>query len=79
MQPTGGSAGARGPAADEVLPQSRREIVRRGLARSDLDWAKAVTGLREALLGMSGQLDALEQRVADLELERLESGHNSPG
>ena len=51
MQSRGGSAGARERAAEEVLPQSRREIVRRGLARSDLDWAKAVTGLREALLG----------------------------
>ena len=53
-------------ASDAVRP-SRREILDRQLARSDLHWARAVTELRESLIGMAGDLDELEQRVRSLE------------
>jgi hypothetical protein len=45
----------------------RRELVAQQLARSDQHWTRAVTELREGLIGMAGELDDLERRVRDLE------------
>jgi hypothetical protein len=43
------------------------DIVRSQLARTDAEWAKAVSELREVLIGIAGELDLLEARVRELE------------
>jgi hypothetical protein len=47
--------------------RSRVDIVRSQLARTDAEWAKAVSELREVLIGIAGELDLLEARVRELE------------
>jgi len=52
------------------MARTRQEIVRAQLARTGVDWDKAVQELREALIGVATEIDVLEGRVKDLEAER---------
>jgi hypothetical protein len=49
---------------------SRAEIIRVQLARTGVDWDKAVQGLREALIGLATEIDAMDERLKELEAER---------
>ena len=60
------SAGSGGEPVESAR-RGRRQILDRQLARSDEYWARAVTELREGLIGMAAQLDELDRRVRELE------------
>jgi hypothetical protein len=52
------------------MGRARQEIVRAQLARAGVDVADAVRELREALIGLATEIDALDARVKELEAER---------
>jgi hypothetical protein len=52
------------------MERTRQEIVRAQLARTGVDWAEAVRELREVLIGLAIEIDALDQRVKQVEAER---------
>ncbi|MGO8905937.1 MAG: hypothetical protein ACLQMH_09980 [Solirubrobacteraceae bacterium] len=52
------------------MESTRQEIVRAQLATTGVDWAKAVRELREVLIGLATEIDALDGRVKELEAER---------
>lgn len=51
------------------MTRTREEIIRTQLARTNVDWDKAVQELREALIGLAREIDTLEGRVKRLEAE----------
>jgi hypothetical protein len=55
---------------DSRMGGAREEIVRAQLARTNLDWAKAVQELREVLIGLASEIDGLDERLKKLEAER---------
>jgi hypothetical protein len=55
------------------MERTREEIVRAQLARTGVDVADAVRELREALIGLATEIDALDGRVKKLEAERRKS------
>jgi hypothetical protein len=55
------------------MARARDEIVRTQLARAGVDVASAVGELRELLIGMASEMDALDGRVNELEAERRKS------
>jgi hypothetical protein len=46
---------------------TRQDIIRAQLRKADAEWSDALRELREALLGMAGEIDSLQRRVAKLE------------
>jgi hypothetical protein len=52
------------------MRSTRQEIIRAQLARTGVGVADAVRELREALIGLASDLDALDERVKELEAER---------
>jgi len=57
----------------------RAEIVRAQLARTGVDWDKAVQELREVLIGLATEIDALDGRVKELERNTPAGLHGSGG
>jgi hypothetical protein len=51
------------------MASGRAEIVRAQLARTGVDWDKAVQELREALIGLATEIDAMDGRLKELEAE----------
>jgi hypothetical protein len=49
------------------MGRTRQEVVRAQLARTGVDWDKAVQDFREILIGLATEIDALDGRVKELE------------
>jgi len=54
------------------MDRPRQEIVRAQLATAALETTDAIRALREVLLGLAVQIDALDARVSQLEREQPE-------
>jgi hypothetical protein len=52
------------------MERTRQEIVLAQLATTGVHWADAVRELREVLVGLATEIDALHGRVKELEAER---------
>ncbi len=51
----------------KTMTASRVEIVRAQLDRTNVEWNRATAQLREVLVGLASEMDALDRRVSELE------------
>jgi hypothetical protein len=51
------------------MARTQQEIVRAQLVTTGADWDRAVRQLRELLLGLASEMDALDERLKKLEAE----------
>jgi hypothetical protein len=70
---------------DSGMQRTRQEIVRTQLARAGVGMADALRELREILIGLATEMDALDRRIKELEAKRprslrcLETSQNGRG
>ena len=66
-------------APDPGMGRTRQEIVRAQLARTGVDVTNAIRELREVLIGLAAEIDALDGRVKELERNTPAGLHGSGG